>query len=145
MKERSVQSANGTLSDGDKDNLQAEFAELIAQIDDIANRTTFNGVALADGTNATVSIQTGTSAGETVDVTLSDLTAATLAIDALDIGSAGDADAAMTAIDPALDTVTTARETLGAVPDRPAPTVNTQPHRPTTLTEPRSRTEATTL
>src|SRR3546814_20855900 len=74
-----------------------------------ANRTTFNGVALADGTNATVSIQTGTSAGETVDVTLSDLTAATLAIDALDIGSAGDADAAMTAIDAALDTVTTAR------------------------------------
>src|SRR3546814_9991389 len=68
MKELSVQSANGTLSDGDKDNLQAEFAELIAQIDDIANRTTFNGVALADGTNATVSIQTGTSAGETVDV-----------------------------------------------------------------------------
>src|SRR3546814_3425202 len=55
-----------------------------------SNRTTFNGVALADGTNATVSIQTGTSAGETVDVTLSDLTAATLAIDALDIGSAGD-------------------------------------------------------
>src|SRR3546814_1304324 len=57
MKELSVQPANGTLSDGDKDNLQADFAELIAQIDDIANRTTFNGVALDDGTNATASSQ----------------------------------------------------------------------------------------
>src|SRR3546814_20076806 len=95
MKERSVQSANGTLSDGDKDNLQAEFAALIAQIADIATRTTFNGVALADGTNATVSIQTGTSAGETVDVTLSDLTPAPLATDALAIVSAGDPAPAM--------------------------------------------------
>ncbi|API59215.1 flagellin [Tardibacter chloracetimidivorans] len=143
MKELSVQSANGTLSDGDKDNLQAEFAELIAQIDDIANRTTFNGVALADGTNATVSIQTGTSAGETVDVTLSDLTAATLAIDALDIGSAGDADAAMTAIDAALDTVTTARATLGAVQNRLDATVNSLTDRATNLTESRSRIEDT--
>src|SRR3546814_1834792 len=87
--------------------------------------------------------QTGTSAGETVDVTLSDLTAATLAIDALDIGSAGDADAAMTAIDAALDTVTTARATLGAVQNRLDATVNSLTDRATNLTESRSRIEDT--
>src|SRR3546814_18748644 len=110
-----------------------------------SNRTTFNGVALADGTNATVSIQPGTSAGETVDVTLSDLTAATLAIDALDIGSAGDADAAMTAIDAALDTVTTARTTLRAVLHRRAATVTRLTNRPPNLTETRSPHEDTAL
>src|SRR3546814_829412 len=57
MKELSVQSANGTLSDGDKDNLQAEFAELIAQIDDIANSTTLNGVALARSEEHTSELQ----------------------------------------------------------------------------------------
>src|SRR3546814_20815243 len=57
MKELSVQSANGTLSDGDKDNLQAEFAELTAQNDDIANRPTFNGVALAEDRKSVVSVK----------------------------------------------------------------------------------------
>ncbi|RJF93230.1 flagellin [Sphingomonas cavernae] len=143
MKELSVQSANGTLSDGDKDNLQAEFAELIAQIDDVANRTTFNGVALADGTNTTVAIQTGTKAGETLDITLADLTATTLAVDAEDIGSTGDADAAMTAIDAAIDTVTTARATLGAVQNRLDATVNNLTSRSTNLEDSRSRIEDT--
>src|SRR3546814_1856784 len=49
----------------------------------------------------------------------------------------------MTAIDAALDTVTTARATLGAVQNRLDATVNSLTDRATNLTESRSRIEDT--
>jgi flagellin len=143
MKELSVQAGNGTLGDADKDNLQAEFAELITQIDEVAGRTTFNGVSLLDGTNATVTLQTGTTSSQTMDVTLSDVTSGTLAVDALDIGSTGDAGGAMDAIDTALDTITTARAGLGAVQNRLEASVASITNRVTNLEESRSRIEDT--
>ncbi|RHW18466.1 flagellin FliC [Sphingomonas gilva] len=143
MKELAVQAGNGTLSDADKDNLQAEFSELVTQIDEVAGRTTFNGVALLDGTNATVTLQTGTTSTQTMDVTLSDVTGTTLGVDTLDIGSTGDAGAAMDAIDTALDTITTARAGLGAVQNRLEASVANITNRVTNLEESRSRIEDT--
>jgi flagellin len=143
MKELSVQANNGTLGDADKDNLQAEFAELITQIDEVASRTTFNGVSLLDGTNADVTLQTGTTSTQTQVVTLSDVSATTLAVDTLDIGSAGDAGAAMDAIDTALDTITTARASFGAVQNRLEASVASITNRVTNLEESRSRIEDT--
>jgi flagellin len=146
MKELSVQAGNGTLGDADKDNLQAEFAELITQIDEVAGRTTFNGVALLDGTNATVTLQTGTTSTQTQDVTLSDVTTTTLAVGLLDIGSTsatGGAAAAMDAIDTALYTITTARAGLGAVQNRLEASVASITNRVTNLEESRSRIEDT--
>ncbi|WP_373486808.1 flagellin [Blastomonas sp.] len=141
MRELSVQAATGTLSDDDRTNLQAEVAELLLQIDDVAGRTDFNGVALLDGTNATVSIQTGSASGETVDITLTDVTAATLAIDAVDISTAAGAGTALTALDTALDTITTAQATLGAAQNRLQATVSSLVNRVTNLSESRSRIE----
>ena len=43
MRELAVQSANGTNSDSDRDNLQAEFAELSDEITRIGATTQFNG------------------------------------------------------------------------------------------------------
>lgn len=141
MRELSVQSANGTLAVGDRTNLQAEVTAFIAQIDDVATRTTFNGVALLDGTNATVDIQTGSSAGQTIAVTLTDVDATALAVNALDISTAAGASAAMTALDTALDTVTTAQATLGAAQNRLETVVSNLNNRATNLTESRSRIE----
>ncbi|AOF99352.1 MAG: flagellin N-terminal helical domain-containing protein [Blastomonas fulva] len=139
MRELSVQSASGTLQDTDRVNLQAEVAELILQIDDVASRTDFNGVALLDGTNATVDVQTGSSSGETVAITLTDVTAATLAVDAIDIGTAAGGDGALTVLDTALDTITTAQATLGAAQNRLQATVSSLVNRVTNLSESRSR------
>ena len=116
-RELSVQSSNGTLSGSDQDALQAEFATLIDQVDQIANSTSFNGIALLDGTNAAITVQigTGTTSGtDTLDVTLTSSTSADLNVDSLDIGSTGDASAAITALDTAIDAVSTARASLGA-------------------------------
>ncbi|MFX7506905.1 flagellin, partial [Acinetobacter baumannii] len=46
MRELAVQSASGTLVAGDRTNLQAEVTALIAQVNDVAGKTTFNGVSL---------------------------------------------------------------------------------------------------
>lgn len=141
MRELAVQSANGTLSAGDRTNLQAEVTELIGQIGDVATRTNFNGVALLDGTNANVAIQTGTAAGETVTVTLTDVDATALAVNAIDISTAAGAGTALTALDTALNTITTAQATLGAAQNRLEATVSSLNNRVTNLSESRSRIE----
>ena len=87
---------------------------MILQIGDVSSRTDFNNVALLDGSTATIDIQTGSAAGEVVTVALTDVTAATLGVDTIDISTAAGASAALTALDTAMDTVTTAQASLGA-------------------------------
>ncbi|MCA8922019.1 MAG: flagellin FliC [Planctomycetes bacterium] len=120
MRELAVQSANGTNSASDQDNIQTEFAALQAEVTRVANVTEFNGTALNNAA-ATISIQVGagTTAGtDTIDIDTVDSTAAGLGIDALDVGSAGDPNAAITALDTAIDTVTTTRASFGAAQNR---------------------------
>ena len=143
MRELAVQAANGTLSDGDRDNLQVEFTAMVSQIDDVANRTNFNGVNVLNAAG-TLNIQTGSSAGEVVTISTYDVTAATLGVNALVIGDSAtpgnvDTDAALTAIDTALTTVTTAQANLGASQNRLEATVSSLTNRITNLSESRSR------
>jgi len=139
MRELAVQSASGTLQDTDRVNLQAEVSELILQIGDVAARTNFNGVALLDGTNTTVAVQTGSAAGETVAVALTDVDAAALGVAALTVGTAAGATTALTTLGTALDTISTAQATLGAAQNRLQATVSSLVNRVTNLTESRSR------
>ena len=118
MRELSVQSANGTLSDADKDTLNSEFTQLLAEVDRIAQNAEFNGVNLLDTAGATMAIQVGIDAGDTITITLADMQAAALAIDALDISSTGDPNAALAALDTAQDTVNNFRGTMGAFQNR---------------------------
>lgn len=141
MRELSVQSANGTLAAGDRTNLQTEVTALIAQIGDVATRTEFNNVALLDGSSATINIQTGSAANETVVVNLTDVTAATLGVDTLDISTEAGATAALTALDTAMDSVTTAQASLGASQNRLIATVSNLTSRVANITESRSRIE----
>lgn len=139
MRELSVQSANGTLSAGDRTNLQTEVTALIAQIGDVSSRTDFNGVALLDGTNATINIQTGSNASETVAITLTDVDAAALGVAAVDISSEAGATTALGLLDTALDSVTTAQASLGADQNRLQTTVSNLTDRVANITEARSR------
>jgi flagellin len=118
MRELSTQAANGTLSTADRATMDTEFQALIAEIDRVAAQTEFNGVNLLDGTIATTLIQVGINANETISITNQDATAATLAIDSLDVTSITNANAAITALDTAIDTVNTARGALGAAQNR---------------------------
>lgn len=59
MRELAVQSANDTNVAGDRSNLQSEVAQLIAEIDRIANQSTWNGVKILDGTFTSKQLQIG--------------------------------------------------------------------------------------
>jgi len=122
MRELAVQASNGTLNTGDRAVLDSEFQALVSEIDRVANQTTFNGVNLLDGSTTSLSIQVGTESGETIDVTLDDMTAATLGV-STDISSISTAQAALDLIDTAIDTVTGLRGDLGAAQNRIGSTV----------------------
>lgn len=118
MKELVAQSLSGAVTDDERAYIDAEFSQLIEEIDSIASGTRFNGESLLDGTGdhaAGVDYLVGTDvASDTLTVTIDDLSAATLAVDALTVATQADATTAATAIDAAIDTVASARADLGA-------------------------------
>ena len=125
VRELSVQSASGTYSDDDRTNLQTEVTALTGQITSILDNTKFNDVALFDGsagTSGTVTIQTGSSSSDTVDIDFGeiDLSDAT----GVDISDASDASDALSTIDDALKTVNTARAAFGAASSQLQSVVN---------------------
>jgi flagellin len=114
MRELATQAANGTLSPTDRTTADNEFQKLSAEIDRVATSTEFNDIKLLDGSSPTATVQVGINAGDTIDVNLQDTTAATLGINGLDVTTAANASAAITALSTAIDTVNTARGVFGA-------------------------------
>ena len=119
MRELAVEAASDVLQGTDRAYLATEFTALQGEIDRVAAVTEFNGLALADGTNASVDVQVGImdSANDRLTITLQDSTAATLGVDgaSADLGSAANAQAALTTIDSALDTVNNSRAEYGSM------------------------------
>jgi flagellin len=92
MRELSVQAANGSLSADDREALQSEVDQLKAEINRVANQTSFNGTKLLDGTSGGFTFQVGAEANQTIVV--SSLSSAKSA----DLGQSTYATAAGTAI-----------------------------------------------
>ncbi|EAT12536.1 hypothetical protein HF888_12040 [Bermanella marisrubri] len=89
IRELAVQSANATNSDVDREALQAEVSQLVSEISRTADETAFNGRKLLDGSFA-ATFQIGANAGQTLDVSIAELTADKLgASDAVGISSQG--------------------------------------------------------
>ena len=68
MRELSVQASNGTNSQVDRDALNTEFTQLKAEIQRVAEQTSFNGRNLLDGSFTGVDFQVGANAGQTITV-----------------------------------------------------------------------------
>ncbi len=117
MRELAVQSANGTYTSGDRANLQAEFGQLVSEIGRVASQTEFNGLQMFNGSGSQT-FQVGANTGQTIDVSISNLTGATFTISGEDITNAANANDALTAIDNAMDAVNTLRATLGGAQSR---------------------------
>jgi flagellin len=71
IREIAVQSANASNSASDRAALDQEVQQRIAEIDRIANQTSFNGQKVLDGTFGTATFQVGANVGETIGVNLS--------------------------------------------------------------------------
>jgi flagellin len=125
IRELAVQSANGSLSQPDRDNLQLEVDQLQEEIVRVVDNSKFNGVALFDGANTSIDFQIGADNGDkiTADTTKFDLTAlkgyaSGAAAKAIDISTQGGAQTVLDNMDDDIDTVNEARSTAGALQSR---------------------------
>ena len=133
MRELSVQSANATNSNSDKDSLDKEFGELAKEVQRVLGGTTFNGLHVLGSNAGALSFQIGanTSSNDAISITTTDMTADTTitAVAGSDNAGSGRAVIDSTAntstiqgvinnIDTALDTINAQRAVLGASQSR---------------------------
>jgi flagellin len=125
MKEKAVAAQATDLSSDQRAALQADFAALRTQIDQIADAATFNGANLANGTNLTAGLNaydvlTSDTAGASITVSGFDFTIGTAGealatvTGALDVSTAAGGTAASTAIDTALTALNSDLAELGS-------------------------------
>lgn len=117
MRELAVQAMNGTYSDTQRGYLDKEFQELTAQISEISRDTKWNDQPLLDGTggaSGTFTYQAGQASGQTISVTVGDMSATGLSIDTLAIGTLSDATSSLTPISQALEAINLQRAAIGA-------------------------------
>ena len=81
MRELAVQGANGTYSAGDRQALQSEMTQLVAEINNTAKTTSFNGIKLLDGSAQNVKLQTGVNAGENISVSIAAMSSKSLGLE----------------------------------------------------------------
>ena len=70
VRELAVQAGNSSLGTTDRNAIQDEVTALVSEIDQISLTTNFNGVKLLDGTNKTITFQTGIDASDSLEVDL---------------------------------------------------------------------------
>ena len=124
MRELAMTAANGTLNEGQRDAVQAEFDSLKSEITRISESTEFNGNQLLDGTAGDMDIAMGTESGGSPDTLTLDLSAnmdaTSLGLDASSVsGSDGSAAlAAMDDIDSAMAMISSKRSEFGSFSNR---------------------------
>jgi flagellin len=130
MRELALQASNGTTTEADRNYLNAEYANLISEIDRIAQNTQWNGMDLLNHTttaSSTFAYQVGANGGQTITVdfgdfnntgasgVMQDLASAHGFISAQTTASAIDtATDAVTEIDNVITSVNSQRATFGA-------------------------------
>ena len=121
LRELAEQSASGILGSNERSFLDQEFVALRSEIDRIAAVTEFNGQKLLSGTtNDSLSIQIGfrSSANDTLQLALNDLTTSDLALSTVNVSTAANALSALSNIDNAISAVASARANVGSLQNR---------------------------
>ncbi len=120
MRELAVQAMNGTYSDVQRSYLDKEFQQLTQQIGAIAKDTMWNDQGLLDGTgglSGKFTFQAGQGSGQTISVTVGEMTVSGLGLAAgsgVSIGSGGAAAASLDVISEALEKINLQRAEIGA-------------------------------
>jgi flagellin len=117
VRELAVQYQNGTLSTSDKAAITAEATQLASEIERIGSSADFNGIKLLDGSTSTVSFQVGANDNDTISVDTASLGGK---VGSIDVSQAN----AISAIDSAINNVSTLRGSFGAVQNRLEHTLN---------------------
>jgi flagellin len=75
MRELALQSANGSYGGEERKAMQAEYAQLTAELNRIAETTSFGSKKLLDGSFGTTAFQVGANAYETINLTMNSVAA----------------------------------------------------------------------
>ena len=125
MRELAVQASNDTNNTNDRSYLDLEFQQLTSQIGSIASNTQWNGANVLDqtgGTSGVFNFQVGANSGQTIAITLPDMTTSSTGvlstISGQSITSTTSSGSALSAIITALDSVSSQRSNMGAVISR---------------------------
>jgi len=124
IRELAVQAANGTQSTANRQALDGEVSQLLAQIDDIAFDTEFNGVKVLSVAGGTITLQVGPNEGQTLSLSTRSAGTQRLGISAVTVSSMDSAVSALSTVDLALRSVTSLRSTFGAFQNRLEFTIN---------------------
>ena len=124
IRELAVQAANGTQSANNRTALDNEVSQLLAQIDDIALDTEFNGIRVLS-TSQTVTLQSGALTSQTLTIAITGAKTNDLGVSAVHVSTMALAVSAISTIDTAIQSVNTLRSTLGAYQNRLEFTINT--------------------
>lgn len=109
-----TEASTSTVSTTQDTAINNEFTAIKAEIDNISNTTNFNGQAVF-GSTLSVYTSDGTTGGaNTISTAVAKTDSTTLGIESSKLDSASDAQAALTAITTAINTVSAQRGTLGA-------------------------------
>jgi flagellin len=117
IRELAVQSANGTNSVQNRSDLQAEVVALRGSVQEILDRTEFNGLVLFSNLGGAITLQTGADAGATTTIATIGAAAFTttdLQIATADIATQAGASTAITNVDIGLVALNQKRAALGA-------------------------------
>ena len=122
MNELATQAANDTNTSMDRSQIQLEINQLGSEIDRISSTTQFNTMDLLDGSFSKKNLQVGSLAGQKIELSISSMSSSGLKLGkagaSLKVNSFSNAGKAMTAIQNAIDLVSTQRARLGAVQNR---------------------------
>jgi flagellin len=119
MKEKVTQAASDSLSSSERNAISTELNQLVSEISNIVEETSFNNVALLDGTYTGKSFQTGAGTTNTFSLSLSlAVTPTGLSVTSSDVSSrvftATGASSALASVDAAIETVSDQMQQVGS-------------------------------
>ncbi len=124
MRELAVQGANDTNVKADRDAIQEELNQLMSEIDRIAETTQFNTQNLLDGTFSGT-LQIGANDGQNLGISISAMdTSALFSGSSIAVSDHTTASATISALDKAIESVSSERSKLGALQNRLEHTIN---------------------
>ena len=118
MRELAVQAANDTNVSEDRLALQSEITQLANEITAISTRSEFNTKKLLNGSFDGQKFHIGANSGQETVLSIKTMDATALSVVSLNVASNGTANAAITSVNKALNTVSDQRSKLGAVQNR---------------------------
>jgi flagellin len=141
LRELASQSASSGVSNTERGYIQNEVTALVSEIERIADATEYNGVSLLNAaTNLTFQVGIrNVAANDQITVTTANVQSASLNVATLSLSTLSGAQAALSTIDTAMQSVSSNRATLGAQANRMEKVINTATQASVSLSAAQSR------